>query len=47
MNFTDIVDAGKEAITLDEEIVTNDDKEQSKIFTSFQKEYSHSMLRGF
>ena len=30
--FTDIVDAGKEAITLNDEKVTTDDKEQSKIF---------------
>ena len=31
MLFTDIVDAGKEAITLNDENVTTDDKEQSKI----------------
>ena len=30
--FTDIVDAGKEAITLNDEKVTTDDKEQSKTF---------------
>ena len=32
MLFTDIVDAGKEAITLNDEKVTTDDKEQSKTF---------------
>ena len=32
VNFTDIVDAGKEAITLNDETLTTDDKEQSKIF---------------
>ena len=33
--FTDIVDAGKEAITLNDEKVTTDDKEQSKTFLNF------------
>ena len=32
MLFTDIVDAGKEAMTLNDEKVTTDDKEQSKTF---------------
>lgn len=35
MLFTDIVDAGKEAITLNDEKVTTDDKEQSKTFLNF------------
>ena len=35
MLFTDIVDAGKEAITLNDEKVTTDDKEQSKTFFNF------------
>ena len=35
MLFTDIVDAGKEAITLNDEKVITDDKEQSKTFLDF------------
>ena len=48
MLFTDIVDAGKEAITLNDEKVTTDDKEQSKSFLililSIQFFYIYVML---